>query len=50
MYASIQSENGMSCIHNNEKVLAKKTQFVKAQKYVKTSHYYAGLYIGIVNL
>jgi hypothetical protein len=50
MYASIQCENGMSCIHNNEKVLAKKAQFAKAQKYVKTSHYYAGLCIVIVNL
>ena len=50
MYASMQCETGMSCIHNNEKVLAKKAQFVRVQQYVKSSHYYAGLYIGIVIL
>lgn len=36
MYASIQCENSMFCTHDNEKVLAKKAQFVKIQKYVKT--------------
>lgn len=40
----------MSYIHDNEKPLAKKAQFVKMQKYVKTSHYYAALYIVIVTI
>jgi hypothetical protein len=43
----------MSCIHDNETILAKKAKLVKMQKYVKkkttkNSHHYAVLYIVIV--
>ena len=42
----------MSCIHDNETILAKKAKLVKIQIYVKTkqknSHYYAVLYNVIV--
>ena len=41
----------MSCIHDNESILAKKAKLVKMQKYVKkpqNSHHYAVLYIVIV--